>query len=126
MPSPVGTSTASLLDGAVTDTTIVVMGLMKITAPHVDQPPAHRTFFLAPTETVSQKHGCAMPSTTVVMDLMRETAVSYARQCFGVNFYLKNLNGTQRFYIIFRTNTLVNTVISQWHKKHTLSCTPLS
>lgn len=76
MPSPVGTSTASLLDGAVMDMMIVVMVPTKITAPHVVQPPAHPTYSLAPMETASQKRGCAMPSTTVAMVLMRDSAVS--------------------------------------------------
>lgn len=76
MPSPVGTSTASLPDGAVMDTMTVVMGQMRITVPHVVQPPAHPTSSLAPMETASPKRGCVMPSMTVVMVRMRESAVS--------------------------------------------------
>lgn len=83
MPSPVGTSTASLLVGAVMGMMTVVMGQMRITAPHVFQPPARRANSLALTETASQKHGCAMPSVTVVMVLMRDSAVS--TEDFGGN-----------------------------------------
>lgn len=76
MPSPVGTSTASLLVGAVMDMMTVVMEPMRITAPHVFQPPACPANLHALMETASQKHGCAMPSMTVAMDLMRDSAVS--------------------------------------------------
>ncbi len=83
MPSPAGTSTVSLLDGAVMGMMTVVMGPMRITAPHGFQLPAHPANLLALTETASQKHGCAMPSMTVAMDLMRDSAVS--NEDFGGN-----------------------------------------
>lgn len=78
MLSPVETSTASLLDGAVMDIMTAVMGLMRITALHVVQPPALQTSFPAPMEIVCQNHGCAMRSMTAVTVLMRETAMSLA------------------------------------------------
>lgn len=83
MPSPAGTSTASLLVGAVMGMMTVVMEPMRITAPHMFQPPACPANSLALTETASQKHGCAMPSMTVAMVLMRDSAVS--TEDFGGN-----------------------------------------
>lgn len=76
MPSLVGTSTASLLDGAVMGMMTVVMDPMRITAQPVVQPPAHLTSLLAPMETASRKHGSVMPLMTVGMVLMRDIAVS--------------------------------------------------
>lgn len=76
MPSPAGISSASLLVGAVIGMMTVVMELMRITALHAFQPPAHPANLLALTDTAFQKHGCAIPSMTVVMVPMRDSAVS--------------------------------------------------